>query len=105
MCFVSWRSWYLAALKKYGLANAKLVVISWQLAENHAEGFGNKHTNIYTECISRAQREIKETMHHLKMAQSKGYISKQEMDLYIKTYEECLLMLYGLEHSLQNKKR
>jgi len=34
---------------------------------NLAEGFNNKHTNIYLEGISRAQAEIRETQHHLKI--------------------------------------
>src|SRR3989338_9357850 len=35
---------------------------------NLAEGFGNKHTKIYTESISRARGEIRETTHHLRVA-------------------------------------
>jgi four helix bundle protein len=35
---------------------------------NLAEGFNNKHTNIYLEGIRMAQGEIRETIHHLKMA-------------------------------------
>lgn len=35
---------------------------------NLAECFNNKHTNIYLEGISRAQGEIRETSHHLKIA-------------------------------------
>ena len=36
-------------------------------AANLAEGFDNKHTNIYLECISRSLGEIRETKHHLSM--------------------------------------
>lgn len=43
-------------------------------AVNLAEGFGNKHTRIYLECISRSQGEIRETKHHLKIAHQKGYL-------------------------------
>ena len=42
---------------------------------NLAEGFGNKHTNIYLESISRAQGEIRETKHHLRLAHNKEYIT------------------------------
>lgn len=35
---------------------------------NLVEGFNNKHTNIYLEGISRAQAEIREAKHHLKIA-------------------------------------
>ena len=42
---------------------------------NVAECFGNKHTKIYLEGISRAQGEIRETIHHLQMSKLKHYIS------------------------------
>ena len=67
---------------------------------NLAEGFGNKHTNIFTECISRAQGELRETEHHLGIALKKGYITRKEFDEIYKEYEECAKMLYGLEKSL-----
>ncbi|MEW6374233.1 MAG: four helix bundle protein [Thermodesulfobacteriota bacterium] len=35
---------------------------------NLAEGWNNKHINIYLEGINRAQGEIRETRHHLTMA-------------------------------------
>jgi four helix bundle protein len=69
-----------------------------------AEGFGNKHTNIFTETISRAQGEIRETMHHLRIAFSKKYISKDKLDNFTNEYETCSKMLYGLEKSLLNHK-
>lgn len=72
---------------------------------NVAEGFGNKHTNIFTETISRAQGEIRETEHHLGIAYKKGYLEKKKLDGYIEKYEECSKMLYGLEKSLDAKHR
>lgn len=72
---------------------------------NVAEGFGNKHTNIYTETISRAQGEIRETKHHSRVAHAKGYITKDKLDYFIKEYEECSKMLYGLENSLNSKNK
>ncbi len=72
---------------------------------NLAEGFGNKHTNIFTETISRAQGEIRETEHHLGIAHQKGYLEKSEFDDYIGKFEECSKMLYGLEKSLDAKHR
>lgn len=72
---------------------------------NLAEGFGNRHTAIFTECISRAQGEIRETKHHLLMAYRKKYLSYEKFtDLYDR-YEECSRMLYGLENSLGRKKK
>ncbi len=70
---------------------------------NLAEGFGNKHTNIYLESINRAQGEIRETKHHLKIAYDKQYVTKEKLEYFIKDYEECSKMLYGLEKSLLEK--
>jgi four helix bundle protein len=72
---------------------------------NLAEGFGNKHTNIYTESISRAQGELRETSHHLKMAFRKGYIAEEELRKLIKEYTKCSKMLYRLERSLVRRRR
>ena len=72
---------------------------------NLAEGFNNKHTNIYLESISRAQGEIRETKHHLGIAFKKNYLSKEKLDCFINKYEECSKMLYGLENSLIIKKK
>ena len=70
---------------------------------NLAEGFDNKHTNIYTESISRAQGEIRETKHHLKMAFRKGYITQEKLDYFIDEYNICGRMLTNLERSLEHK--
>lgn len=71
---------------------------------NLAECFGNKHTNIYLEGISRAQGEIRETKHHLKICYSKKYLSTDIYDNYISKYEECSKMLFGLAKSLNSNK-
>ncbi|UJS17008.1 MAG: four helix bundle protein [Candidatus Jettenia sp.] len=67
---------------------------------NLSEGFGNKHTNIYLEGISRSQGEIRETMHHLRIANTKKYLSNERLHTFISQYEECSKMLYGLEQAL-----
>ena len=72
---------------------------------NLAEGFGNRHTNIYMESISRSQGELRETKHHLKMAFQKHYINEQQLQHFISEYEECSKMLYGLEQSLMRNNR
>jgi len=73
---------------------------------NLAEGFNNKHTNIYLEGISRAQGEIRETKHHLKMAFKKKYLAKENFDYFISEYNICGKMLTNLEKSLaKNKKK
>lgn len=71
---------------------------------NLAEGFDNKHINIYTESISRSQGEIRETIHHLKIAFEKKYLTKDKLNYFIDKYEECSKMLYGLENSLYKNK-
>ena len=73
---------------------------------NLSEWFGNKHTNIYLEGISRSQGEIMETMHHLRIANAKKYLANENLNTFITRYEECSKMLYGLEQSLlQTRKR
>ena len=74
------------------------------IPSNLAEVFGNKHTNIYLEGISRSQGELRESIHHLKIACAKKYLSEEELKLYVTRYEECSKMLYGLEKSLLKKK-
>jgi len=68
---------------------------------NLAEGFNNKHINLYLEGISRAQAEIRETKHHLKIAFKKQYLSQEKLDYFVANYEECSKMLKGLERSLE----
>ncbi len=70
---------------------------------NLAEGFGNKHTNIYLECISRAKGEIRETKHHLKVANLKKYLTNQQLNDFLADYEDCSKMLFGLENALIRK--
>lgn len=70
---------------------------------NLAEGFGNKHTNIFCETISRAQGEIRETLHHLRMALAKKYLTDGKYNYFISEYETCAKMLYGLDKSLSAK--
>ncbi len=68
---------------------------------NLAEGFNNKHINIYLEGISRAQGEVRETKHHLEMAYKKGYLNEERLNDFLNRYEECKRMLIGLEKSLK----
>src|SRR3989344_3683681 len=53
---------------------------------NLAEGFDNKHTSIYTECISRSQAEIRETTHHLKAVFNKQYLTEELSNHLISEY-------------------
>lgn len=72
---------------------------------NLAEGFNNKHTNIYLEGISRAQGEIRETAHHLEMAYWKKYFTKERRDYFLNEYEICGRMLTNLAKSLRGTRQ
>src|SRR4030042_4006607 len=71
---------------------------------NIAEGWNNKHVNIYLEGVNRAQSEVRETRHHLKMAYKKGYIGKEKYSNLINRSDECGRMLTSLEKSLEKWK-
>lgn len=71
---------------------------------NIAEGWNNKHINIYLEGINRAQGEIRETGHHLTMAFRKKYLNEAKYRDLINRYDECGRMLKSLEKSLNNWK-
>lgn len=68
---------------------------------NLAEGFNNKHTNIYLEGISRAQGEIRETIHHLKVCFQKKYLNEEKLSYLLKEYDVCGRMLTNLGKSLK----
>jgi four helix bundle protein len=65
------------------------------IAANLAEGWNNKHINIYLEGINRAQAELQETKHHLYMAYRKKYILEETYNGYFEKYSECGRMLRG----------
>jgi four helix bundle protein len=70
------------------------------IASNIAEGWNNKHINIYLEGINRSQGELQETKHHLYIAFRKGYLDEKVYKEYLEKYNECGRMLRGLEQSL-----
>jgi four helix bundle protein len=72
---------------------------------NIAEGWNNKHINIYLEGINRAMGELQETLHHLRMAFRKGYFLAEKHEGYRARYLEAAKMLRGLERSLLRSKR
>ncbi|MDP4000978.1 MAG: four helix bundle protein [bacterium] len=74
-------------------------------AANLAESFGSKHTNIYTETISRTQGEIRETKHHLRMARKKDYLNEERLNYFITEFERCSKMLYRLAQFLDRSKK
>ncbi|MBU1862655.1 MAG: four helix bundle protein [Candidatus Omnitrophica bacterium] len=72
---------------------------------NIAEGWNNKHTNIYIEGINRAQGEINETKHHLMVAFKKKYLSEERYHDFKNTYDSCGKMLTVLKRALEDFKR
>ena len=87
--------------EKYELGS-QLRRFSNSIPANLAEGWNNKHLNIYLEGINRAQGEIQEKKHHLNMANRKKYISEDKCVYFIKEYNDCGKMLSGLERSLKH---
>ena len=71
---------------------------------NIAEGWNNKHINIYLEGINRALGELRETKHHLTMAFRKGYLKDAKYKDLTDRYDQCGRMLKSLEKSLINWK-
>ena len=71
---------------------------------NIAEGFNNKHRNIYLESINRSLGEIRETQHHLMMAYRKSYLSKEQYEELVGEYNECSRMLRAIEKSVGAKR-
>jgi len=71
---------------------------------NIAEGWNNRHINIYLEGINRAMGEVQETLHHLNMAFRKQYLLSGEYEGYRNRYLEAAKMLRGLERSLMSSK-
>ena len=70
------------------------------IASNIAEGWNNKHLNIYLEGINRTQGELQERKYHLYIAYRKNYLSEEIYREYFEKYSECGRMLRGLEQSL-----
>lgn len=71
---------------------------------NVAEGWNNKHINIYIEGVNRALGEAHETEHHIDIAYKKRYLNKEKYTYFIDAYNECGRMLKGLLRSLELKK-
>ena len=72
------------------------------IAANLAEGWNNKHTNMYLEGINRALGELRETKHHLAMAFRKGHLTDAAHRDLSSRYDECAKMLTGLERAVSS---
>lgn len=86
--------------EKYELAS-QLRRSSNSAPANLAEGWNNKHINIYLEGINRAQGEIRETKHHLSISFKKKYLSEEKFNYFVKEYDYCGKMLTCLKRSLE----
>jgi four helix bundle protein len=70
-----------------------------QLAEKN----NDRHVKNRIEGVNRARGEALETVHHLFIAQLKGYISADLYGSFCARYQECVRMLNGLEQSLEQR--
>lgn len=68
-----------------------------QLAEKNDD----RHIRNKIEGVNRSRGEAAETIHHLYMAQMKGYLSEEVYSSYRERYKECIRMLNGLERRLE----
>lgn len=71
---------------------------------NLAEGWNNTHINICLDGFNRAFGEYQETLHHLQVADRKGYINKETYLGYRERYEGSAKLLRGLESALRGWK-
>lgn len=70
---------------------------------NLAEKHSDRHVRNKIEGANRARGEALETIHHLFIAQLKGYLSEESYQGFRERYQECVRMLNGLERSLERQ--
>ena len=70
-----------------------------QLAEKNDD----RHVRNKIEGVNRSRGEAAETIHHLFMANLKGYITKSIYQDFKNRCKECIRMLNGLEKTLEQK--
>ena len=63
----------------------------------------DRHVRNKIEGVNRSRGEAAESIHHLFIAQLKGYITQEEYHQYRERYQECIRMLNGLEKTLEQK--
>ena len=69
------------------------------LAEKHCD----RHIRNKIEGVNRGRSEAAETVHHLFIAQLKGYLDDDVYGSYRERYGECIRMLNGLERTLERQ--
>lgn len=65
-----------------------------------AEGWGRRHTNMYSEATNRSLGEVRETQHHIDVAKDKKYLTEPRFQDVDARYDECGRMLEGLHQAL-----
>lgn len=70
---------------------------------NLAERHSDRHVKNRIEGVNRARCEIAETIHHLYIANLKGYVMREAYEGLRSRYQECIRMLNGLERHLEQQ--
>jgi four helix bundle protein len=70
---------------------------------NLAEKHSDRHVRNKIEGVNRSRGEALETVHHLFVAQMKGYITESVFQDFRERYLECVRMLNGMEKTLEGK--
>jgi four helix bundle protein len=70
-----------------------------QLAEKNDD----RHVRNKIEGVNRSRGEAAETIHHIFIANLKGYIKESTYQEFKNRYKECIRMLNGLEKTLERK--
>jgi four helix bundle protein len=68
-----------------------------------AEKYDDRHVRNKVEGVNRSRGEAAETVHHLYMAQLKGYETQMTYEAYRARYQECIRMLSGMERTLEKQ--
>lgn len=68
-----------------------------------AEKYDDRHVRNKIEGVNRSRGEAAETLHHLFMANLKGYETLKTYEEYRDRYRECIRMLNGMERSLEKQ--
>jgi four helix bundle protein len=63
----------------------------------------DRHVRNKIEGINRSRGEVAETIHHLFMANLRGYITESTYQNFRNRYKECIRMLNGLEKTIERK--
>ncbi len=66
-----------------------------------AEKQDDRHIRNKIEGVNRGRGEAAETVHHLYIAQLKGYETRETYNSYRERYRECIRMLNGMERTLE----